>query len=227
MSTRHPRAEQRPSTEDLISRLADEARPVRRIWSPGIRLAIWLGILGVIIVAACSMIGLRPDAPEKLGQVSFVAQIAVLLMVAVASAALALRAAVPGQEPPVGVSAGVIVLVLGALAADYAQHQAPRIDAAQFVAMGWSCALATIVVAAVPLLVLLGAVRRGATFTPGLAGVLAGAAAFFAAAAALRLVCPLDERWHLLVWHLGPVALGLAGSLGLGTLWLSRWRRTS
>lgn len=227
MSTEQPRTEPRPSTEDLIARLADEARPVRRIWSPSIRLAIWLGILGAILVAAVSMIGPRPDLAVKLGQISFAGNIVVLLTVAVASAALALRAAVPGREPPIAASAGVIVLVLGVLAADYANHVPSPVDGAPFVAMGWSCALATIVVAAVPLLVLLGAVRRGATFAPGFAGLLAGAAAFFAAAAALRLVCPLDERWHLLVWHLGPVALGLAASLGLGALWLSRWRRTS
>ena len=48
-----------------------------------------------------------------------------------------------------------------------------------------------------------------------------------AAAAALQLVCPHDERWHLLVWHLGPVALGLVTSAALGAIWLSRWRRVA
>ena len=68
-------------------------------------------------------------------------------------------------------------------------------------------------------------VGRGATLVPALAGLLAGAASLLLAAVAVRLACPLDERWHLLLFHLAPVVIGAALSLALGRAWLARWRR--
>jgi hypothetical protein len=70
---------------------------------------------------------------------------------------------------------------------------------------------------------LLLAIRRGATLTPSLAGVLAGAASFSMAAVAMRVICSSDDRWHLLAWHLAPVALGVVLAGAIGARWLGGW----
>lgn len=225
MTSKQPAAGVRPSTDDLIASLTADVPPVQRIWPTGRRLALWTGSLALTLSLAVAAIGVRADLPVRLGDAFFVAQLFALLAIAVASAALALRASVPSEEAPVRLSVAVILLATAALALAYGREPAATSHSSNFVAAGWPCAAATVMVAALPLVLLVGALRRAAPLVPTVAGLLAGGAAFFAAAAALQLVCPLDERWHLLVWHLGPVALGIVSSAALGAIWLERWRR--
>lgn len=227
MISKQPVAGVRPSTDDLIASLTADVPPVRRIWPTNRRLALWTGALVLILSLAVATIGVRADLRVRLGDAFFVAQLFALLAIAVASASLALRASVPSEEAPVRLSVAVILLATAALALAYGREPAATSHGSNFVAAGWPCAAATVMVAALPLVLLVGALRRAAPLVPTVAGLLAGGAAFFAAAAALQLVCPLDERWHLLVWHLGSVALGLVSSAALGAIWLSRWRRAT
>lgn len=214
-----------PATDELISRLAGEAHPVRRIRTPRTRFLLWLALQILVVAATGLALGLRPDAVSKLREAAFAAEIALLVTIGVVNAALALLAAIPGREPAVAAALGSLAVVLGALGVAYASEVAMGDTVRQFVAMGWPCAARTVAVAAVPWVVLLIAVRRGAPLVPGLAGVLAGIASFCIAAAELRLTCSLDARWHLLIWHLAPVAMGVSVSLAVGLYWLSRWRR--
>lgn len=219
-------ADPRLSTEALISRLAGDARPVQRVWPPRARLLVWLALVSAVMLLAAIAIGFRSDIVAKLGEASFSTEIILLLAIGLANAALALLAAVPGREPARAVALGSFVVAILGLGAAYASEPAAPMlhPAPPFVAMGWPCAARTLAIAAVPWVVLLIAVRRGATLVPGLAGLLAGSGSFFVAAAALRMACPMDEARHLVVWHLGPVILGVAVSLALGWAWLSRWR---
>lgn len=227
MTSKRPAAGARPSTDDLIASLTADVPPVRRIWSTGRRLAAWTGALALILALAVVAIGVRADLPVRLGDASFVVQLLALLAVSLTSAALALRASVPGEEPPVRLGAVLMLVATAGLALAYGRDPATGARGSDFVAAGWPCAVATVLIAALPLVLLAGALRRAAPLVPKVAGLLAGGAAFFAAAAALQLVCPHDERWHLLVWHLGPVALGLVTSAALGGIWLSRWRHAA
>ena len=132
-----------------------------------------------------------------------------------ASALLALLAAVPGREPERALPIGASVAMVAAIATLHASAPASPLGSAA-VLEGWPCAARTLAVAAVPWVILLLAVRRGATIVPARAGLLAGAATLLVAAAVIRVVCPSDERWHLLVFHLGPVVLGIMASLAMG-----------
>ena len=222
--TSDPRG-RRAATEALIAELAGDLRPVRRAWSPRLRFAVWIAAQAAIVLAAAWILGLRPDVGEKIRQPEYAAVLALLFVTGAASALLALLAAVPGREPR---RIGALLapgVAMALLAAAFWDQPAVAEPAAAFVSHGWPCAARAIAAALVPLVALLAAVARGATFAPGLAGVLAGAAGFLVSAAVLRLACPLDERWHLLVWHLFPVVAGLAASIALGAAWLSRWRR--
>jgi hypothetical protein len=216
----------RVPTEALIARLASDLAPVSRRWPPRARLALWMSVLATVFVVAWLQLGVRPDLGSQLAGNAFGVEIALLLGVGIANAALALLASVPGREPALAAAVGSALATLGWVGVLYAGDPVMGAPTRQFVAMGWPCAARTIAVAAAPWLALLVAVRRGATLVPARAGLFAGFAAFLTAAAALRLSCPLDARDHLLVWHLGPVALGLGASFAIGYLWLARWRRS-
>lgn len=210
------------STDALIARLAADAHPVRRLPAPAARVGLWLAlVLGVLLVAYLT-IGARPDLVHQLGTASFAAPILLLLAAGVTSGALALLASVPGREPARGTVVGALALVLLALAATFASEPSPGFREAA--GIGWLCAVRTVLVASLPWLVLMLDVGRGATLVPALAGLLAGAASLFLAAVVVRLGCPRDERWHLLLYHLAPVLLGAVASLALGRAFLARWR---
>lgn len=210
-----------PPTDDLIARLSDDLRPVRRLPSPARAFVLWLLLTAAILLGALALLGLRPElAPRLAGALG--QEVVLLLAVGTVSGLLAFLAAIPGRESRPAVVAAVVA-GLAVLAAAYAVG--PPLPAGQSVAAGWRCGARTIAVALAPWLVLLAALRRGATLAPGRAGVLAAIAAFFVAAAVLRLVCPQDAREHLLLWHLGPVVLGLALSWLLGRSLLGRWQR--
>ena len=216
----------RPSTAALIAQLARDVPPVRRVWPPYARLAMWLALELGIVAAAVLALGVRADLADKLAQAGFAVELLLLLAVGLASALFTLLAAVPGREPARALALGASAVVIAGIGILYFTEPATVHGGAQhLVATGWRCAARTAVVAALPWLLLLVAVRRGATFAPGLAGLLAGVASFFVAAVALRVICASDERWHLLVFHLAPVALGAAVSVALGHAWLARWRR--
>jgi len=214
-----------PDTDTLIARLVAGAKPVRRLSPVPARLALWLAVQSALLIAAVLMLGLRPDLAAKLRALPFDSELVLLAVAGLASAVLALRAAVPGREPARALVAGAFAVVLIGIATGFAAEPSLGQALARTVAMGWPCAVKTLAVAALPWLVLMVAVRRGATLVPGLAGLLGGGATLCLAALAVRVTCPLDERWHLLGFHLGPVALGAALSLALGVAWLARWRR--
>lgn len=214
-----------PDTDALIARLAAGARPVRRLRPPRERLLVWLALELAVLAAAALAFGTRPDLAAKLAQASFAGEILLLLAVGLGSGTLALLAAVPGREPARAAVLGALAVVLLVLGASFAAEPTLGHGLHEWATIGWLCAVRTVAVAAVPWLALLLAARRGATLVPGLVGLLSAGAALLLAAITVRIACPLDERWHLLGFHLGPVVLGAALSAALGLAWLSRWRR--
>src|SRR5262249_54854158 len=92
-----------------------------------------------------------------------------------------------------------------------------------FAGVGVGCLEKTVGLAALPWVVLLLGLRRGAPVVPATGGVLAGAAAFLLANVAMRVVCPIDAHAHVLVWHLLPAGVAAVLSGVLGATWLGRW----
>lgn len=60
--------------------------------------------------------------------------------------------------------------------------------------------------------------RKGFFTSPVAAGVTVGFFAGLAGVAVLALHCPIQNSAHIIVWHLGPMALGGVGGAILGTL---------
>jgi hypothetical protein len=209
--------------DTLVSRLVADARPVRRVWSVGRRMALWLG-LGAALFATVALVSPRPDLPARLAEPLFLVQIATLLTAAFAAALLALRAAVPGGEP--AAPAWLLAVSLAALPACclFLQPREPHLTPAAFLSAGVPCMLWTLAVGAPPWAALLVALRRGAPLAPGAAAALAGIAALLLATAILRTACPVDGRWHLTGWHLVPALAAALLSAPAARGWLQGWR---
>jgi hypothetical protein len=214
-----------PSHDALVEKLVADARPVRPLRAPRVRLAAWLVLALLVVLVSAAIMHVRPDLTEAIGTLSFLIGVATPFAAALMAAGLVLRLAVPGEEVDlreigfaVLLSAASVLLVL------LAPIAAPA-SLASFVGAGWRCLLSTLVMAGLPWAALLVALRRGAPVAPGPAGAFAGAASFLVAAAGMRIVCSTDEALHLLAWHAAPIVAGAGISALVGVAWLGRWGR--
>jgi len=206
----------------LVDDLVADLRPVKRIWTPETNLGFWLAV-ELLVFGLVASLALRMDVMGQLAHPLFLLELALLIAAGGLSAAMALLAAVPGREP----SPGAVALALGLLAASLVcLHQEMPAAARTLASAPWgmSCALETIGIALVPWATLLFLARRGASLVPVVAGGLAGLAAFLLAAATMRVVCPVDNLWHLVIWHFSPVVIGLGLSSLIGVGLLRAWR---
>src|SRR5438046_10333333 len=84
-----------PTHERLVAQLGADARPVRPLWSPHTRLALWLALQTLTLGVAVEL-GLRQDLGDHLRQPFFLLQVGALVVAGAMAAAVALRGAVPG-----------------------------------------------------------------------------------------------------------------------------------
>jgi hypothetical protein len=207
---------------ELVDRLTDDLRPVRRPWSPWLRLACWV-VLALGTVALAAALGLRHDLGTQLAGTRYLITLAALLAGAGLAATAALLVAVPGRialyEARV-IGAGVLVLaVITALLGE----RAPAPSTTAFVLTGLRCTACVAAFGLVPWFVLFRAVGRAAPLDGRTAGLCAGAAAVLVGAASVRVACPIDDSVHLVVWHGLPAALWTIVSVAAGSRWLARW----
>jgi hypothetical protein len=213
-------------TSRLIEGLAARANRVSPLWPPGRRVAAWL-VGCVIALGLVTAGGARPDLHQRLRESAYLVELGGILVLATLLAHRASLAAVPGREA--GRLAGVACLVGGALVAGLAvlHPTDPGQSLETFMSAGVRCLGSTALMAIVPTGALLVAVRRGAPMAPVRAGALAGASGWMLAYLFARLTCPLDEVFHIWVWHLGPVLVAAACTAALGAIWLVRWKRAA
>jgi hypothetical protein len=216
-----------PPQDVTIERLVRDLTPISRVWSPSTRFSAWLGLELVMIGVATARLGFRADAVEQLARLPFLLEVGLLGLAGALLGWLALLAAVPGRGPRRTLVAAGILLALASAGVMAMETPVAAPDRYDSLRTGIPCTISIVALASVPWLALLLAQRRAATLAPSLAGGLAGLAAFSLAAALFRLVCPRNELSHLLIWHLGPVALALVVSTTIGRRWLGRWRLIS
>ena len=206
----------------LIDRLVADAQPVRRLWRPEIRLLLWLGVvvLGLILPAAGV---LRADLSLRLRAPGFLLEEGAMVVSATLLGLAALRAAVPGRDP--GRSTVLVALaalaVVGVMLLSQPVHHGWTAET--FVDVGMRCLVRSFVWAALPLALLLVALRRGAAVAPWRVGAMAGVAAWGLTFVAVRMCCQTDELLHLGVFHALPLVVGTAATAGLAPLVLGSW----
>jgi len=213
-----------PTHERLVARLIADARPVRPLWSPHTRLALWL-VLQALTLGVAVEFGLRPDLGGHLRQPRFLFEVGTLVAAGAMVAAVALRGAVPGMASGRSTVTFSMALVSAAIVLVSLEPASTVRSAWGFMASGAQCLLCILGFSAIPWTALFVAVHRAAPLDPQLMGAYVGAAAFLFAAAAVRIACPIDEELHLLAWHMGPIAIGAALSAVAGARWLDRWHQ--
>ncbi len=199
----------------LVDRLVADARPVRRLWSPGARLVLWLVLAAVVLSVPAGRV-LREDVSLRLRDPAFVFEQGLLLLAGVLLGLEAFRAAVPGRAHGSATTiagwSALLLAILWMLRAPV--HGAWTLDA--FLAIGRPCLRRAFVWAVVPWAGLLVALRRGVPLEGRRAGLLAGAATWALVCAALRVCCQTDEFLHLGTFHAFPLIAGALLSAVLG-----------
>lgn len=209
--------------EELVKILAADAKPVRRLSSPMVRLLTWLGISIAYAALVVWLMGVRPDIPSKLGDTRFAVELAATFMTSVLAAAAAFCAGCPGRPiwerfAPLP-ALGLWFWSLGegcwrTFAASGAEGLSFRLD--------FLCLPSILLISVVPGALILKMISQGAPIAPVTTTALAALAAGALGATALRLFHAQDASVMVLVWQFGSVAL-LAGLGALTGRQLLRW----
>jgi hypothetical protein len=207
----------------LVSRLASEVKPARRLRSVGVRLVLWMllevGVLAWVVTHTDN------DFLHKLKQPVYTIEIIFFTGAAIISAILALRSTIPGRTLRAGeVILGATLVLAGTALLTLAKPIRTSDQLGEFLHIGLGCTRETVALAATPWLLLWWLVSRGFPTRGTLSGLLVGAGAMFFSFAMMRIACPIDEPLHLLTWHLLPAFALIALSTWAGAAWL-RFRR--
>lgn len=210
-----------------VERLADELvrdlRPVRRVLTPGMRTVVWLG-LEALVLGYVLLVEAQPGVGSLFTMPGFVLEFVGFVAAAAALAMLAFRSGVPGERPGGAVRALAAVAFLVAAVHVVTLPLRTEGSLGEFLA-GRSCATHMALLAVVPWLVMLVALRRTAPFRGAMSGALAAGAASLMAFAFMRISCPTEDVLHVVTWHGLPIVAALVVSAVVGALWLPRWRR--
>jgi hypothetical protein len=211
----------------LVERLVSQLRPVQRLWPVNVRLAIWIALEAAVLLFVILHTH-RTDLAQQIHNLWFLLGVGGFAVAGTLGGALALRSAIPGREPRR--TEFVLLIALTAAASGLVLLHEPidfGMPIGTFISQGLSCVFGTLMLAALPLLALFWAVRRGAPLAGGIGGALAGAGAFLFSFAFMRVNCPIDEGLHLFMWHFLPAIIGVALSAGAGYLLFRKRGRVS
>ncbi|KAI3610943.1 Amino acid transporter (plasmid) [Cupriavidus necator H850] len=192
-----------------------DAKPVRRLHRPLVRVVCWLLLAALLLVLVMLVNGVRPDLALKLQQPVFVTSVAAAIGTGILAAAAAFIASVPGRSrrwlwmplPSLAVWMGTIGYgCLTNWVEIGPEGMSPGETARCF---------ATLVVVSTPLAIALTAMLRYvARLSPAPVAMCAGLAVAAIAATSLLLIHPLDASAMVLLWNLGVALLFVgAGSL--------------
>jgi hypothetical protein len=203
---------------ELVERLARELKPVRPLWPVSARLALWLGLEALFLALVVEKS--TNDFMPKLAHPIYLLEVAFFAVAGIASAALALRATIPGRGVRKSELAAAAGLVIAGILLLMTQPVRTGLPLNEFIGLGFRCACNTGIIALVPWLALWWAVRRGAPMNGIAEGALVGSGALLFSFALMRIGCPIDDELHLLTWHLVPALLLIGLSTIVGGMWL-------
>jgi len=209
-------------TEDLISVLAADSKPPRRL-GPSLLAAILAGAL-LSGIAFFATLGFRPDIGTAMATIRFPFKFLVTLSLAAAAIGIVWRIGRPGT--PLALSSLGLVVPFFLLAAAVVIELTVMPQAswgARLVGRNWLHCLTAIPLLSIPTLAaLLYVMRDSAPSNPGLAGAVAGLAAAGIAATYYAANCTDDSPLFVATWYsLAVLIVGTAG--GLMGRQLLRW----
>ena len=187
-------------TDDLIRRLATESARRRR-WSLEARLAV-AAIRGLAIVLAMVLagLGIRPDFGGTLSTPTGALKVVGAIAIAAAAFRVACRLARPGTPALCPLSAAFISVLAAATAIAFASSGA-GLRLGVPLSFVLSCTEKIFLLALLPLVAALVALRAGAPTHPTAAGAVAGLLAGGLAAAGFAVSCPMDDPGFVVVGY--------------------------
>jgi hypothetical protein len=209
----------------LVDRLVADARPVRRLWRPEMRLVAWLALAVVALAVPAARVA-RADLAARLHASAFILEQGLLIVGSVLLGLEALRTVIPGRVTSRTLTvAGFAALGLAIVSMlRLPVHHAWTVQT--FLDVGRPCLWRAAVWGAVPFVLLVLALRRGAPLKQRRVATLAGAAAWGLTCVALRVCCQTDELLHLATFHALPLVGGTLAAAVLGPLALAVFRPT-
>jgi hypothetical protein len=210
-------------TDDLINAIAADAETPR---AP-IERTVWIGTgVGVVVAALLyvSLLPLRPDLMSAMGDWHFLLKWAFSLTLLGTALALMLRLARPQSVPGLDwllLFGAPLVLTLGVVTEMFALPSSTWFPT-MVGTNAWGCIIFVPILSALPLIVMLLVLRRGATTRPALAGAVAGLVAAGIAATFYATHCQNDSPLFLAAWYVLATLFVAAVGAVLGTR-LLRW----
>ncbi len=193
------------SHETLIAQLARDVTPVTPLPAPQVRVARWVGVALVAVVAGVALRGLRSNWSLVTSDPGFLVTVALILATGLVSALVALALSVPGMVSAWWVRWTPVALLgmWGSVLVFEVWSTGTRLIPAQ---AGIECVWKTYGIAVGPAAVLVWLARRAAPLDWRWTGSLAALAALSFGVLGTELICPITGHGHLFTWHFLPVA---------------------
>ena len=213
------------NTDQLISALVADVKPVRRLLDPVQRAALWVAVALVCVSLGLLNFGVRRDIDSAWHDITFILRLALLVSTMWLSVIAAFRLAVPGRDtrawsrwwPIIGLAA------LVALAASEVMTGVLYGDAGSAL-RGWMCVRKVAFVGTVPAILAVALIQRAQAVEPKWTALLGVLAAGAAGALTSELACPIKAPIHIMLWHVLPVALSAGIGAVVGSILLA-WAR--
>lgn len=212
------------NTDELIERLAADLKPVRPLWPPWARAALWLGVaipyVAAVVWGKLTMV----DPAQAANDTRFMVEQAATLATALTAAIAAFRSAVPGFDMrilllPIAPLGLWLASVGHGCVQDWLRLGADGLT----IRPDWDCLPMATIIGIVPLAAIIVMLRKAAPLHPRLTLALAALAVASIANFGLQFAHVRDASIMVLVWHLGAAAVlaALGGWLGKRVL---RWQ---
>jgi hypothetical protein len=212
-------------TENLINKLIDEG-PKKPLPHPLKQTFYWLIGIVIYLILFATYNGFRSDITEKLREIPYVIEIILLFGIGTSSALTTLCLSRPDghQMPwlklvPFGfILLGVIAAFIGSTAEISVHNFAHSMTLKQF-----NCPMDIILFSALPGMALFFIVRIGITIQCCWAGTMATLSVTSFGYLLMRLIEPIDNPAHLIVWHVMPIIMICILGMMIGKL-VFKWR---
>ena len=214
------------TTDELITRLSADLRPVHRLAPPLRRAAAWLAFAFVLIAGAVVWHGPRPDLAERMVDVQEMLQWIASAATGVLATIAAFQLALPDRSPRwVLLPLPAAVLWVGTLGFGCLADLLRIGPQALVPGMSWGC-MGFILGLGIPLSgSLVWVLRYAAGIRPLPVAAMGGLAGAALSAAGLWLFHELDGAAEALVWHVGMTLIVVGLFLAFGRGWEDRTRR--
>jgi hypothetical protein len=209
------------STDDLVRDLSARPTQVRPLASPWIRVASWLGLSAPFLLLLY-LLWPHPPATASIDRRFAIEQIAALATALTAGVA-AFSLVIPGRSRMMALMPLAPFAVWMLTVGDACAREWSAGGRTMSILPHWECFVATVITGAVPAMLILVMLRRGAPLLPRLTTLLGALAVAGLANFCIRFVHTFDSSFVVLTWHVAAI-MALVGALASSGHHAFNWR---